>query len=442
MAGNVAGGEADATGSGLAAGETAERWARGLRPGAARDCHGRMPIRWFFALNESSPSFWEYANLVQVAVYSAKTRTGLAPVCLYDGEENLLTGWLRAVGVPIVPCRTFLQELVPDLAPIPRGAYLRLEIPAVCAAQGWGDRFVLYTDCDVVFRRDPEPLLAGLRPRYFAAAPETDRTDFARFNSGAMWINVPAFAAERAALEATVRAHLQEAISPPYDQAALQRHFAGRVDPLPLELNWKPYWGACDDATIVHFHGPKPAQKHHVLNRRVPEHVARLATPAYFAACAEWDELLIRALGEYPWPDDISRGPDVAEGFGDTAAEVVAGLAPLEPPRPEAGMPAVRWGLAPRTVLAVESRDGERLRLEGVAQAAVPEQAAIVRVDGVEVGRVAFARLHDPYAFAFDLPPGSGRREVEIAYARVFVPGGADTRELGVLYRALRVRRV
>jgi hypothetical protein len=27
---------------------------------------------------------------------------------------------------------------------------------------------------------------------------------------------------------------------------------------LPLEMNWKPYWGWNPDASIVHFHGPKP----------------------------------------------------------------------------------------------------------------------------------------------------------------------------------------
>ena len=52
---------------------------------------------------------------------------------------------------------------------------------------------------------------------------------FAHFNSGVMWINIAGLAAEQSALRDTIRTHLAEAIAPPYDQAALQRHFAGRA---------------------------------------------------------------------------------------------------------------------------------------------------------------------------------------------------------------------
>ena len=43
----------------------------------------------------------------------------------------------------------------------------------------------------------------------------------------------------------------------PYDQLALNDFYAGCWDHLPLEWNWKPYWGHNPDAKIVHFHGPK-----------------------------------------------------------------------------------------------------------------------------------------------------------------------------------------
>ncbi|MBJ3763921.1 hypothetical protein ILP92_14305 [Maribius pontilimi] len=35
---------------------------------------------------------------------------------------------------------------------------------------------------------------------------------------------------------------------------------------LPLENNWKPYWGTDPDARIIHFHGPK-AQDIRVFQR-------------------------------------------------------------------------------------------------------------------------------------------------------------------------------
>ncbi|MCF3651818.1 hypothetical protein [Synoicihabitans lomoniglobus] len=397
-------------------------------------------MRWFFALNEASASFWDYANLVQVAVHSARTRTSLQPVCLYDGNDNQLTAWLEATGVRIIRRRTFLYQWVTELGPIPRGAYLRLEIPAICQEQGWDDTYVLYTDCDVVFRRDPAPLLRPLEPKFFAAAPESDRTDFDRFNSGVMWINVAGLAAEHPALQTTIRAHLAEAIAPPYDQAALQRHFRGRTDPLPLELNWKPYWGDQADAAILHFHGPKPGQKYHVLNHRVLDYVQRLVAPAYFTACAEWDALLIDALTQQPWPTDAAAG--IADGFGDSVATVVGGLGDLEGPYPESMLPAVRWGLSPHTTLEFTTTRQASHRFEAVLQISRGEQTVVVQLNGAKIAHLTLTRLNDPHALSIDLPPTEGPQRIEILYAHGFRPEGGDPRELAVLYRALRVRTV
>ncbi len=397
-------------------------------------------MRWFFALNEASATFWDYANLAQVAVHSARRNTSLQPVCLYDGTDNPLTAWLEKLGVPVIRRRTFLHRWVTNLAPIPRGAYLRLEIPAVCREQGWDDTHALYTDCDVVFLRDPSEELAALQPQFFAAAPESDRADFTRFNSGVMWINLPALAAEHDALQATIKAHLAEAIAPPYDQAALQRHFAGRTDPLPLGLNWKTYWGSATDAAILHFHGPKPAQKYHVLNHRVPDYVQGLVTPDYFDACATWDRLLAEALQENPWPREVSSG--IADGFDNSVATVESGLGDLEAARPEAHQSATRWGLAPATRLTIQATAGQSLRLEGVLQTPLENQAVSVRLNGSPITHLSLPRPNDPVTLSLDLPPANGPQEIVLHYAHHFAPGGADPRQLCVSYRALRVRDV
>ncbi|GAB5559369.1 MAG: hypothetical protein SynsKO_10160 [Synoicihabitans sp.] len=395
-------------------------------------------MRWFFALNEASTSFWDYANLVQVAVHSAREHTSLEPVCLYDGDDNALTDWLEASGVTIIRRRTFLHEWVTDLSPIPRGAYLRLEIPEVCAAQGWNEAFVLYTDCDVVFRKDPGPLLAELEPRFFAAAPEGDPEDFDHFNSGAMWINVAGMRAEMPALRDSIQAHLGEAISPPYDQAALQRHFMGQVDRLPLELNWKPYWGHLERATILHFHGPKPAQKYQALNQRLPESVMPWAGADYIEACKEWDDLLVAALHARPWPENKTHGG--RDGF-DSIAQIDAGLGDPEPPRPELNQPEIRWGLAPQTTLIFEGR-GKPLRFEARFQSAEPDQAVTVQLDGETLTHVAMTRLNDPYSLNLDLGVRTGRHELSLHYAKAIHPPPPDPRTLGVMFRALRVREV
>lgn len=396
-------------------------------------------MRWFFALNEASTSFWDYANLVQVAVHSARTHTKLEPVCLYDGADNALTTWLEQAGVTIIRRRTFLHEWVTELAPIPRGAYLRLEIPEVCREQGWRDSHVLYTDCDVVFVRDPAPRLSTIAPEFFAASPESDQIDFANFNSGVMWINIAGLAAEQAALRDTIRTHLAEAIAPPYDQAALQRHFAGRTDPLPLELNWKPYWGGNDDAAIIHFHGPKPFQKYLALNQRLPSGIAQWTGPAYYAACRAWDELLIDALEHTPWPTDSAEvTPD---GF-DSVARIKTGIGDPEGPHPENNLPEVRWGLAPLTRLEIDGSSGIKFRLEAVMQSPEADQAVSVYLDKRKITHVALTRLNDPYTLNLDLGELSGPHVIEFQYARAIQPAAPDPRQLGVMFRTLRVREV
>ncbi len=394
-------------------------------------------MRWFFALNEASTSFWDYANLVQVAVHSARRHTTLEPVCLYDGTDNRLTAWLQGVGIPIIRRHSFLNEWVADLRPIPRGAYLRLEIPTVCRNEGWDDETVLYTDCDVLFCADPAPGLRKIQPTFFAAAPESDPQDFANFNSGVMLINVAGLAAEQDALRATIKAHLAEAIAPPYDQAALQRHFAGRVDSLPTTFNWKPYWGRSDDASILHFHGPKPAQKYLALNHRLPTGTARWATPDYFTACAEWDTQLAQALSEHPWPDSAEVG--IANGF-DSVAKIITGLGVPEPARPEVNLPETRWGLAPLTHLRWNAQAGTRYRLEAVLQCSFPDQAISVRLDNQSVAHLAVTRLNDPYSIVVDLPVDPGLHEVKFRYAIAHQPPAPDPRQLGALFRTLRIR--
>lgn len=393
-------------------------------------------MRWFFALNEASTSFWDYANLVQVAVHSARRHTTLTPVCLYDGNDNALTAWLEAADVTIIRRRTFLHEWVTDLAPIPRGAYLRLEIPEVCRDRGWTDDYVLYTDCDVVFTTDPAPTLARIKPELFAAAPESDQSDFVHFNSGVMWINVGGFAREQNALRETIRTHLSEAITPPYDQAALQRHFAGRVTPLPVEFNWKPYWGPHDDALILHFHGPKPAQKYLALNQRLPVGLTRWVGPAYYEACRLWDTLLIAALTQTPWTDEIADR--AAEGF-DSIAAATTGLGDPEGPHPEVNLPLVRWGLAPLTRLEFDGSP-QPLRLEAVLQSPEADQAVSIYLDQKKLTHVALSRLNDPYAINLDLGLLPGRHTIEFQYGRAIQPAPPDPRQLGVLFRTLRVR--
>jgi hypothetical protein len=211
-----------------------------------------------------------FADMIRVAVISAREQTDLRPMCLFDGKGTPgIISWLKANGVPVVrtqvPFRDelFSEEVLAanaDTGYHPQhaaGAFLRL-----VAADFVDDDYFLYTDCDVMFLGNPET--AFFPPRIVAACPEiyvgnkvVDTSDV--FNSGVLFINKTAFSAERDRMVELLRAnrfYFRENRS--YDQAMMNRVLDGRWERLPGELNWRPFQGANPNASIVHFHGPKP----------------------------------------------------------------------------------------------------------------------------------------------------------------------------------------
>ena len=264
-------------------------------------------LKWFFALNEASPGFQRYADLIQVAVYSARQHTNLQPHFLYDGRPNQLTAWLEDQGVRVIPCRTFLHSHIerksreqnrPQTLSIGAGAFLRLEIPTLTERLGLDDTYVLYTDCDVMFTGEVEPTLRRLRPRYFAVAPEgLDRRNRDAMNSGVMLMNLPALRSVDGAFKNFILANLDD-ISLHYDQRAYKRYFGkesnGRTlwDELPAEYNWKPYWGVRDTARIVHFHAAKPTDRTMLRAGKGGAALQRLATGGFDTYCDRWEAAL------------------------------------------------------------------------------------------------------------------------------------------------------
>lgn len=168
---------------------------------------------------------------------------------------------------------------------IAHGAFLRIDIPLIDTVS----KFVLYTDCDVIFLREPK--LVDIRPTFFAVAPEFTLGDYRNMNSGVMVINVPGMRSVHQDLDNFIRGGLAEFAA--FDQGALRQFFEGRYDPLPEQMNWKPYWGPNPEADIVHFHGPKPPQAREML-RGVREKFPRILTDLYLSNPANYailDEL-------------------------------------------------------------------------------------------------------------------------------------------------------
>jgi len=278
-------------------------------------------MKWIFALDAGSVD--SYGDFVRVAVLSARKHSSLAPICLFDGDECELTQWMGEQGVEIIHVRSRLYDSIVEIATrrqmpfwlqFAPGTFLRLEIPRLARERGWNDEFVFYTDCDVMFAADPRPLLEPLRPRFFAACPETFKDKPLHLNAGVMWMNVRAM--DDPAFDAWLDRNLERCCEWQYDQTACRvfyhplHRLAWRLkvpyrlfyslmarlpvrswqwDDLPLELNWRPYWGENADASVIHFQGIKPTQRDEV---HTDPFIARMNTPFFQESALRWDEWL------------------------------------------------------------------------------------------------------------------------------------------------------
>jgi hypothetical protein len=262
-------------------------------------------MQWFFALTEDSTAFREYADMIMVAVHTARKFTSLVPHCIYDGGDNDFTEWLTQQDVRIIRHRSFLREPLAELgrqknnshfAAALSGAFSRVELPDLVASLGSANR-VLYTDCDVIFVGDVVPELEANPCEYFAVAPEGEQHDYINMNTGVMLMNIDRLRESLPKFREYIWQNLAELERESWDEAAYRWFYRDRNGPLwdrlRPELNWKPYWGAWARAKIIHFHGPKPYQRS-CLDSHFPE-LKCLTSGSYYELCEHWADLLAEA---------------------------------------------------------------------------------------------------------------------------------------------------
>jgi hypothetical protein len=226
-------------------------------------------VKWYFAYN----AYTEEAQfpLIRMAVNSARRYTDLQPNCIISGPPGACSEWLRGQGVRLhFRDARILADLIRhkeahlsfDLNSA-QGAYLRLEIADI----EHDDKYVLYTDTDVIFRSVAG--IASIRPWILSMGPEFDRADWGNPNTGVMIINVPRFRRRVRRIYDFARQNLSEMLA--HDQTAIIKVLRGRWHHLPAVFNWKPYWGYSDQAKIVHWHGPKPVHAEMMLSGDVDQ---------------------------------------------------------------------------------------------------------------------------------------------------------------------------
>ncbi len=218
----------------------------------------RTGLKWFCAVSATTLDFKssDLRNLIRVAVYSAMQDTSLRPHVIYDGHEDSYTEELRVLGATIVFRRSALYDALEqhaggfkDWLQVMSGAFLRFEVPDIETTE----QFVLYTDCDVLFLRDPD--FGHDKPEIFAATSQSSTNPAEDMNSGVMLINVPNMRKILPELLDFARRSLHLGL----DQEILRSFFFTKYLVLDRSLNWKPYWGWNAGAQIVHFHGAKPS---------------------------------------------------------------------------------------------------------------------------------------------------------------------------------------
>jgi hypothetical protein len=258
-----------------------------------------MAYKWYFAISEISlarPAY-DWRGLIRAAVKSAKRNTSLLPHMIYDGKPNGFTAEIADMGVTIIPHRvSFYNDLLAEQHKHPdwdllsmSGAFLRNEIPLLEAQ----DNVVIYTDCDVIFLKDPT---ISRPPTYFAATPEESKTDYSHINTGVLLMNVEALRKKLPDFTAYILDRILT--GHPEDQPMYNEFYQGLWDRLDITLNWKPYWGEEPSAQIIHWHGPKPNwvhnyfkyPKYHLRNNLIWRRLADMNPEGYRHYLRTWRE--------------------------------------------------------------------------------------------------------------------------------------------------------
>lgn len=227
-------------------------------------------MKCYFALTEPDSDNEVYLDLLEVTLKSANSNTTLDLYALYDGSiTSRCHELLRKYNVNVIYHKFSHEEYLPKVYPLSymqkklgkvvsykkiAGTFMRLDIPFIEKE----DDYVLYSDIDVIFNSDIT-LDELPHPRYLAAAPEFEKdiTKIDGFNAGILLINVQNMKEKISQIFDLLQRGKRNTTGI-FDQGFLNQFCFKDMDLLPVEYNWKPYWGINKEAKIIHFHGMKP----------------------------------------------------------------------------------------------------------------------------------------------------------------------------------------
>jgi lipopolysaccharide biosynthesis glycosyltransferase len=227
-------------------------------------------INWFICLNDNST---EFITLAKKAICSAE-KFKINKFCVYSGNNTEFIDFLNKHNTKIIRTEFSLGKKLIEIFPekkieILLATYLRIDLPEIIKKDNlFKENYFLYTDCDIIFLKDPSTELNKLKPKYFCASSEFQKEKGAYFNAGVMWINLENM--QKSAAEFKNFLLQTDFNSAKDDQSTLNTFYGSKYDFLDIKFNWKPYWGINNDAFILHFHGPKPNLARNYLTQNTP----------------------------------------------------------------------------------------------------------------------------------------------------------------------------
>ena len=239
-------------------------------------------MKWFMAANSESLEDPAFMRLVRVAAASARANTKLESFLMLDGAASVECDAIQALGVTVLPVKLSIEkELTSWMRQegysdegirCRRGSYLRMELPRTLQQHGIDDEFVMYTDADIFFMKDPD--LSGFQPRVLAACGSKEggltRWNIGghyHFQAGVLLMRNNEMLRTYEDFRTFVLANGNGIRRPASrffqkhlflsDQVALNLFYKDQISRMPRALNWNPASAPCDDPQIVHFNGMK-----------------------------------------------------------------------------------------------------------------------------------------------------------------------------------------
>ncbi len=226
-------------------------------------------MKLYFTLTDGIKDDEVNLNMLRLCLKSAKENTSLKLYALYDGQKDDNVYKIfeeNNVNIIITSCsfENKLKNYYSDYkfngirGSLKRmlGCFMKFDI----VLYEKEDDVILYADIDTMFLNDiDESLLKEIKT--IGVAPETNFEydnikGYKYFSAGIMAINVKEGLKRREILFNMLE-NKQEPYQECWDQGFWNELYKDDFEKLPLEYNWKPYWGINDNAIIIHIHGLK-----------------------------------------------------------------------------------------------------------------------------------------------------------------------------------------